>query len=183
MVRKYHRFFRISIWRALNEPLSPHAIALGFAIGTFIALSPTFGFQLIPAVLLAIRLRASKIGASISVFLTNPVTIIPIYSFEMLVGDFLLEKWLTPQLGFFSQAIIDLNFEILLSLNRDTIITFLTGSFVVSCVGGLVSYFFIKSLVAGVQKTKRELKLKKQRKREKKEREEEREEKEEKNHL
>lgn len=168
MVRKYHRFFRISLWRALNEPISPHSIALGFAIGAFIALGPTFGFQLIPAVLLAIRFRASKIGASISVFLTNPVTVIPIYSFEMLVGDFLLEEWLTPQLGFFSQAIIDLNFEILLSLNSDTIITFLTGSFVVSCVGGIASYFIIKPFVIGIQKTKRELQLKKTKRAEKK---------------
>ena len=48
------------IHRILNTKGSPHRIALGAAIGTFVAMTPTLGLQTILSTILALVLRANK---------------------------------------------------------------------------------------------------------------------------
>jgi hypothetical protein len=66
---------------------SPEAIARGLAIGLFVAFTPTIGVQLILAAALATLLGASRAAALVPVWITNPVTIPPIYGFTYMVGS------------------------------------------------------------------------------------------------
>lgn len=138
---------RFSFWRAFHESLSAHSIALGFAIGTFVGLTPTFGFQLILGVLLALRFKSSKIAAALAVFITNPVTVIPIYTFELVVGSFLLQGLVNPQVADFHQAIVNLDLHQIKKLGFDTLVAFLFGSLLVSFAGGILVYFIIKPII------------------------------------
>jgi uncharacterized protein (DUF2062 family) len=80
--RLYVRFIRIR-----GEP---REIALGFALGLFIGMSPTMGFQMAIAVFLAALLKWNKISAAAGVWITNPVTAPFVYGGTYLVGSKIL---------------------------------------------------------------------------------------------
>lgn len=65
---------------------SPHRISLAFAIGVFIGMSPVFGLHTILGILVAYIFRLNKFVTIIGVYITNPWTIIPIYTFSTWVG-------------------------------------------------------------------------------------------------
>jgi len=65
---------------------SAHRIAFGVGIGTFIALTPTIGAQMLLTVLVATLLRANKVSGVPMAWITNPLTAVPIYSFNYVVG-------------------------------------------------------------------------------------------------
>ncbi len=76
--------------KIVREKLSPEAIAGGWALGMFIGCAIPFGFQLIVSVPLAMRLKVSKIGATLGTFITNPITIIFIYPAQTFAVNWLL---------------------------------------------------------------------------------------------
>lgn len=67
---------------------SHHDVAWGVAIGVVVAFSPTIGIQMFIAAGIAHLFRASKPAAIIPVWITNPVTIPPIYAFTYYLGTF-----------------------------------------------------------------------------------------------
>ena len=78
-IRKtYERFLKIRG--------TPREIALGFALGLFVGMSPTMGFQMAIAVFLAALLKWNKISAVAAVWITNPVTAPIIYGVTYFVG-------------------------------------------------------------------------------------------------
>ena len=68
----------------------PREIALGFALGIFIGMTPTMGIQMPIAVFFAAMLKWSKISAAFGVWITNPLTSPFIYGFTYIVGARLL---------------------------------------------------------------------------------------------
>lgn len=68
----------------LND--TPHRIALGMAIGLLIAWTPTVGIQTLLALPLAWLLRANLVAAVIGIYLSNPVTFLPMYWLQFRVG-------------------------------------------------------------------------------------------------
>ncbi|MBC8414044.1 DUF2062 domain-containing protein [bacterium] len=75
----YLRFLRLS-----GEP---RGIALGFALGLFIGMTPSIGFQMVIAAALAASLNWNKISAAMGVWITNPLTAPFIYSITYFVGS------------------------------------------------------------------------------------------------
>ncbi len=75
-IQTAERFF---IYRVLHVDDTPHRIALGVAVGIFVAWTPTFGLQMILTVLLATLLRGNKLVGLPFVWISNPVTAWPIY--------------------------------------------------------------------------------------------------------
>ncbi len=69
----------VIVYRILRVNDSPHRIALGVAIAFFVAWTPTIGFQMILAVTLASILRANKAVTIPVVWISNPVTAVPLY--------------------------------------------------------------------------------------------------------
>ena len=80
--RVYERFVKIRG--------RPREIALGFALGVFIGVTPTMGIQMPIALFLAALLKWSKISAVFGVWITNPFTAPFIYGITYVVGAHLL---------------------------------------------------------------------------------------------
>ena len=74
----------------VHHRATPEQIATGVCIGVFIGFSPLFWGQMIAAMLIALIFRASKIAAVLSVWISNPLTFIPIYSFTYWLGSKIL---------------------------------------------------------------------------------------------
>lgn len=79
------------VWlRTRRIGASPHRLALGVAIGVFVASTPLLGLQFILAAALAWTLRASLPAAMIGTFWANPVTCPPIWLASYGIGAALL---------------------------------------------------------------------------------------------
>lgn len=74
---------------------SAHSIALGTAIGLFIAWTPTVGIHMILVIALAVLLRANKVAGLIAVYISNPFTFVPMYWFEYKVGALAMHQKFT----------------------------------------------------------------------------------------
>lgn len=70
------RFF---LYRVLHANDTPHRLALGAAIGVAVAFTPALGLHMILALLLARLCRANARVAIPLVWISNPLTIVPIY--------------------------------------------------------------------------------------------------------
>ena len=66
---------------------SPQAIALGAAVGVFVAFTPTIGFQMAIAAVLATLLGANRPAAVALVWITNPVTLPPVFAGTYWLGS------------------------------------------------------------------------------------------------
>lgn len=77
--RYWIRARRFLALKVLHTDDPPHAIALGIAVGVFVGFLPLVGFQTVIAIALAALLRANKIVCVPIVWITNPVTMGPIY--------------------------------------------------------------------------------------------------------
>jgi uncharacterized protein (DUF2062 family) len=65
---------------------SPHRLATAFALGVFIAFSPTIGLHTVSCLLLAWAFRLSKLAVLTAAFINNPWTIVPLYGSCMWLG-------------------------------------------------------------------------------------------------
>jgi uncharacterized protein (TIGR03546 family) len=74
---------------------TPHSIALGTAIGLFIAWTPTVGIHMILVVALSLLFRANKVAALIAVYISNPFTIVPMYWIDYRLGALVLDERVT----------------------------------------------------------------------------------------
>ena len=77
--RSYERFLKIRG--------NPHEIALGFALGLFVGMSPFMGFHMAIAVPLAALLKWNKISSALAVWISNPISAPVIYSATYFVGS------------------------------------------------------------------------------------------------
>ena len=82
-----------------------HQIALGTGLGVFIAFTPTIGFQMLLVLLAASALRANKAAGLPMPWITNPVTIVPMFSLNYYVGWLLVGG---PGLGEFEARLLGL---------------------------------------------------------------------------
>ncbi len=67
------------VYKILHADDPPHRLALGIAIGMFVTFTPLIGLQMVLAVFLSWLLGANKLVGVPLVWLSNPLTIIPIY--------------------------------------------------------------------------------------------------------
>ena len=85
---------RQMVRRLLMLDDTPHSIALGTAVGMFVGLTPTVGIQMILVGLLAVILRPFfrfNISAGmITVYISNPITMLPLYALFYSTGTMLL---------------------------------------------------------------------------------------------
>lgn len=125
---------------------TPHSIALGTAIGIFIALTPTVGAQMILVMLLAVACRPlfrfNHTAALIAVYVSNPLTMIPIYWFNYKIGTLFVEETVTRQefLLLFRYVGYQEWWNSLLQLFVTVGTPLIIGSLVVACIGGLGTY-------------------------------------------
>lgn len=81
--KAYERFIKIR-----GEPRD---IAMGFALGIFLGISPMFGLQVWIAILLAALFKWNKIAAALGTAISNPITTPFIYTATYYVGSKLFD--------------------------------------------------------------------------------------------
>ena len=132
---------------------SPRAIAGGLGLGTFIAFTPTIGVQLILAVIVATFFNMNRPAAMIPVWITNPITVAPIYTFNYWLGA---KVWDGPPLPEVSGLFVDIGrtmtrlefwdikeqFLAVLHMGKEILIPLLLGSIAIGTVAGLLVYIF-----------------------------------------
>lgn len=91
MRAQWQRLRRFVGHTILHADDTPHALALGVAIATFVAIVPVIGLQTVVAVAIAAAFRANKAVCIPIVWLSNPVTALPINYACLGVG-----RWLMP---------------------------------------------------------------------------------------
>lgn len=118
----------------LSSKATSQEVAFGFAIGVFIALTPTMGFQTPMALGLSLLFRTNKISALIGVFVTNPLTAFPIYSAIYVFGKFLLGDS-------FHSDIDPKSMSDFIKYSGQIFIPLWAGGIVSGLIGGVISYF------------------------------------------
>ena len=89
--RRFRRFVYHSLLHA-DDP--PWQLAMGMAVGVFVACTPTVGIQMVIAGFLSWLLGANKAVSMAAVWISNPATLIPIYLYCYRIGCAILA--LTP---------------------------------------------------------------------------------------
>jgi hypothetical protein len=117
------RQLKLNFLRFVRLRGAPDEIAKGMALGIFIGMTPTFGFQMVIALFFAWLLKENKLAAALGVWITNPVTAPFIYALEYESGRLMLgmEHARLP-LEFSFSAFKTLGWEVLLPLSAGSLI-------------------------------------------------------------
>jgi uncharacterized protein len=130
----------------LSIKTSPHSIAIGFAVGTFLSILPTPGLSILVGLfILFIYPRMSKISLFTSYIVWNPFVLGPIYILSYRLGVLISGSAETVkyQIVFFNQ---------LYNFTR----IYLVGSLIIALGISLLSYGLVYLAVSRYQKKKQE---------------------------
>ncbi|MBI9081983.1 MAG: DUF2062 domain-containing protein [Desulfobacterales bacterium] len=128
---------------------TPREIALGFALGLFIGMSPTMGFQMAIAVFFAALLKWNKISAAVAVWVTNPFTAPIIYGLTYFVGA----KMIGMSNNFKGLSAFDLSGLLhLIQKTPEILLAMTLGGVVVGLPLAVAGYYFSFSAVNTYQK-------------------------------
>jgi len=125
----------------------------------FIAFTPTVGIQLFLAVVMATMLNVNRPASLIPVWITNPVTIAPIYTLNYWLG---LKFYDGPPLGEVSDLFIDIGstmarlefwnikdqFTAVLQMGKEILMPLFLGGILIGTVSGLLIYFIFLKLLS-----------------------------------
>lgn len=151
-------------WRKMaTEKHSAHSIALGVSFGMFCSMIPTFGGQMVVAVILALIFRASKLAAILPTWITNPFTTPFIFYFNYIIGANVLGgsakkevydsflKLASPCVADGWWACIVEKFNESLRLGVDIYLPLLVGCTIVGVLLALASYPLVKRAMLAFQ--------------------------------
>ncbi|MDH5203066.1 MAG: DUF2062 domain-containing protein [Nitrospirota bacterium] len=131
--------FRDRLREILKIKETPHRIALSFSTGVFIGMSPFLGIHTILGVIVAWLFKLNTFAIIAGVYVTNPWTIVPIYTFSTWVGvQCFGVKQIIPKIDWstitFSKFINDLS---------PLLMPFIFGTLLIGLLSGIVSYLII----------------------------------------
>lgn len=122
---------------------TPHRISMAFALGIFVGISPLFGIHTILGIFLAHLFKLNRFVTIIGVYVTNPWTIIPIYTFCTWVGAKCLGiQKILPDIDWGH-----ITFSMLLKDMGPLLMPFLVGTILIASLASLVSYAIIYKLL------------------------------------
>ncbi|MFZ2196965.1 MAG: DUF2062 domain-containing protein [Thermodesulfovibrionales bacterium] len=114
-------------------------MAIAFAIGVFIGMSPLLGVHTVLGLAAAWLFRLNRIITLVGVFVTNPWTIVPIYSFGTWVGARIIGMDnLVPAIDWSHITLVGFFKEF-----RPLLLPFLVGNTALGMVSAVVSYILI----------------------------------------
>lgn len=136
---------KLNLVRFLRLQGTPDEIAKGLALGIFIGMTPTFGFQMVLAVFFALLLRENKLAAVLGVWITNPVTAPFIYALEYESGRILVGmERVHLHLNFDFRALLNLGWEVLFPMS--------VGSLIFGLLCAALSYALTLRLIPSLKK-------------------------------
>jgi len=141
----FSRQLKLNILRFIRLRGTPDEVAKGMALGIFIGMTPTFGFQMGIALFFAWLLRENKLAAVLGVWITNPVTAPFIYALEYESGRLLLGM---PRLGLPSE----LTFTTARQLGWDILVPFFFGSLLYAVICASLAYALTLRFIPALRK-------------------------------
>lgn len=88
------------VQRVLTLDDTPHSIALGTAIGMFVGLTPTVGIQMMVVLAIAAITQRlfhfNRLAGVITVYVSNPLTIVPLYAAFYYIGSLMVDAPMSP---------------------------------------------------------------------------------------
>jgi uncharacterized protein (DUF2062 family) len=149
---KNYRYFRERIRALLELDDPPHKLALAFAIGVFIAFSPTIGLHIASCFLLAWMFRVSKVVVLSASFINNPWTVVPLYGFCTWFGIKITGNDApVPHIAWNELTISTVYVTI-----KPYLWSFLVGTLTLGTAAAFLSYFVFFWLVVRYRKLKRQ---------------------------
>ena len=131
MIRKIVGYIK----EALHLGETPQRTAVAFALGVFIAFTPTYGLHCASAVFLAWAFRLNFPALLVGSLINNPWTIAPIVGATMWTGFFLLGRPEAPDVAWKNLSIITIYESVL-----PFILPFTLGALTLSVLGALLAY-------------------------------------------
>lgn len=118
---------------------TPHKMAMSFAVGLFIGISPFFGLHILSGLACAWLFNLNRVILISAVLISNPWTMIPLYSFCLWVGILVTGEGIdVPALDWSSLTIADL-----IDGMGQLVVPILIGTGLVGAVSSVGSYFVI----------------------------------------
>ncbi len=143
-LRRTARYYFLRLKRLQG---SPYSLAMGLALGSSIAITPTLPLHTVMIVSSTLLLRVNTIAdLLIATVISNPLTFIPQYWLAWRIGDFFFPdrlSWLrlkTVLTTLMDQGIID-SLHTLSKLSMDAMLVLLTGGMILAIPLGLITYF------------------------------------------
>ncbi|MHB8880065.1 MAG: DUF2062 domain-containing protein [Thermodesulfovibrionales bacterium] len=122
---------------SVKEP--PRRVASAFALGIFIGMSPLLGLHTVLGVAIAWGLKLNRLVTLIGVFVTNPWTIVPIYTFGTWLGMKLLgTDHILPAIDW-----SNISLRALLADFKPFVLPFVVGSTLLGLVSAAAGYLLI----------------------------------------
>jgi len=141
-------YFRDRIRSIFQLNDTPHRLALAFAVGVFIAFSPTFGLHILSCLIVAWAFRLSKLVLITATFINNPWTIVPMYGFCIWFGSKIMGREIAmPQIAWNELTLYSAYVVI-----KPYFWPFVTGTLVVGGIAAVIAYFLIYWLVVRYRK-------------------------------
>lgn len=128
-------YLRAKIREALHLGETPQRTAVAFALGVFIAFTPTYGLHTASAVFLAWAFRLNFPAILVGSLINNPWTVVPILGATMWTGFFLLGIQDVPDVSWSHLSITSL-YETMLPF----MLPFTLGALTLSILGALLAY-------------------------------------------
>jgi uncharacterized protein len=125
-------------------PEEPRKVAMGYALGIFLAASPFIGLKVFIALALTFVFKWNKIAAIIGVFHVNPLTGPIFYGFSFFIGNLILGS--NVSFNFTWPVTIKTLLDIL-SANSMVFLSLLTGGIILGLPLAVVAYFLSNSLI------------------------------------
>ncbi|MDE0145976.1 MAG: DUF2062 domain-containing protein [Nitrospira sp.] len=128
-------YLRAKIREALHLGETPQRTAIAFALGVFIAFTPTYGLHTASVVFLAWALRLNFPAILVGSLINNPWTVVPILGATMWTGFSLLGIQDVPDVSW-----SHLSTTTLYETVRPFILPFTLGALTLSMLGALLAY-------------------------------------------
>lgn len=126
---------RARLDQVLHLHESPQRTALAFAVGIFIAFSPTYGLHMLSVVFCVWAFRLNAVALMAGAFINNPWTVLPILAATFWTGFQLMGTQQGPPLRW-----DELTLDTLMGQIQVYGIPFFVGGTVLSLLGALLAY-------------------------------------------
>lgn len=134
--KPWQRRLRYLYYRFIRLRSRPHAIARGLAAGVFAGFFPLFGLQTLIGIAIAIIFRGNKLVAAAGTWVSNPLTYVPIYAFNLWVGQLILQVELDDILETGLES-----WDEMLHTGNTFLVTLFLGCAVVGAIAAIIAYF------------------------------------------
>ena len=148
--RRIIRRARYFYLRLILLPDTPHNLAMGLAAGVFVGFLPIIPVQTIAAVALAWILRGSKIAAAAGTWVTNPLTVAPLYAAFFVIG-----RTISP-FGRKTQFPATWDIHQIAQIGTDVVFASLIGGAVLGAIFAPIAYFLMRKYSVRLQLWERE---------------------------